>query len=211
MAVRSESADEPGASPLQSASLLESLVAPLREGGRWSVLDIGPARPATLSFFRHTRCRLTVADALPGLAALGEESDPEPKLVRYRLKELLPVAAERPWQRVLLWDVLDYLPASLLEAFAARLASSLADGAVLHGFLTASGATVPADPPVYSILDDNRLACERAPGIRPAPRHSLWYLQRNMPGFVVDRSVLHRNGRQEHLIRFNSDTVAPAR
>lgn len=210
MAAEAEATDQPDAAGLQPTSLLEPLVAPLREGGRWSVLDLGPARPATLAYFRHTRCRLTVAEALAGLAALGEEVEPEPTLLWYRLRELLPVAPERPWQRVLLWDALDYLPIALLEPFAARLASGLADGAMLHAFLTASGATMPAAPPVYSILDEGRLTRERATGTRPAPRHSPWHLQRHMAGFIVERSILHRDGRQEHLIRFDADTAAPA-
>ena len=188
---------------LETGLLTEALAA--LGPGPWSVLDMGRAQPTTLGFFRHYRCRVGVADALEELAELGRSGTTDPTLLWYELRDLIPVDSERPWDLVLLWDVLDYLPGPLLEAVTLHLQPGLSAGARLHGFVATSATPVPALPPAYEVLTRERLrrriVDDGQEGV-PPQRHTPWHLQRYMPGVALERSRQRRDGRQEHLMRY---------
>lgn len=170
--------------------------------GPWSVLDMGRAQPTTLSFFRHYRCRVGVADALEGLAELGRSGTTDPTLIWYELRELVPVDVARPWNLILLWDLLDYLPGPLLEAVTRHLQSGMTSGTRLHGFVATAATPVPAIPPGYEVLTRERLrrrVRDGTGGVTPQ-RHTPWHIQRYMPGVSIERSRQRRDGRQEHLM-----------
>lgn len=204
---RARRTDRPSApaAPLSetvSAALLGEATRALARGGPWSVLDLGPASPATLRFFGELRCRLGVADAvaeLAGLAATLPAGSPE---LPARLDPLLPPAAGRPWQVVLLWDLLDYLPTGMLERLGDALAPHLAPAALLHGFVGTAATPVPDPPAVYEIESAEQLRRHHAGGERAPARHTPWHIQRHLAGVAIERSRLHRDGRQEHLLRW---------
>lgn len=171
----------------------------------WAVLDLGPASPATVAFFNPYPCRVGFADAQASLMDMAHRWPMDPTLAWYELKEAVSVDPQRPWQLVLLWDLLDYLPGELLARLMDRLAPGLADGAYLHGFVTDGPQTVPDTPPIYQILGRDTLYrwVDPSAGRRSPPRYSPWHLQRHMPGTVQEASRQRRDGRQEHLLRFS--------
>lgn len=180
-----------------ASGLLEEAMAPLRRGEPCAVLDLGPARPATLAFFGGFPCRLGVADALAALAA----ADGDREAIAERLSGLLP-ESPRPWQLVLLWDALDYLEPAGLEALADALGPRLARGALLHAFVSTASAPVPDPPAVYEIRSESELRRRHQGGQRAPSRHTPWHIQRHLGGVSIERSRLHRDGRQEHLLRW---------
>jgi hypothetical protein len=188
---------------VESGVLPEAFNALDRQG--WSVLDLGPATPATVAFFASYPCRVGFADGLDRLAAMARQWPMDPTIAWYDLRELLPVDPERPWNLVLLWDLLDYMPGALLERFMERLRPGLAAGARLHGFVTTGPQTVPARPSPYQILARDTLYrwVDPATGRQAPPRYSPWHLQRHMPGVVQESSRQRRDARQEHLLRLS--------
>jgi len=184
------------------AALLGEATGALARGGPWSVLDLGPASPATLQFFGGFRCRLGFADALAELAALAARLPAGSPDLQRRLEPLLPSAAGRPWQVVLLWDLLDYLPTGWLERLGEVLGPLLAPAAVLHGFVATAAAPVPDPPAVYEVESAEQVRRQHAGGECVPARHTPWHIQRHFGGVAIERSMLHRDGRQEHLLRW---------
>lgn len=193
------SAPEP---EILGSGLLAEATAPLARGEPCSVLDLGPARPGNLAFFNGFRCRLGVADALGELAGMAASLAPGDPEVAARLQAILPPIPPRPWQLVLLWDVLDYLPTAMLERLGEALAPAMAPGALLHGFVSTGSAPLPDPPAVYDIESVERLRRHHQGGERAPARHTPWHIQRHLAGVAIERSRLHRDGRQEHLLRW---------
>ncbi len=134
-------------------ALLGEFLGPLTDGGPWGILDLGPFSTTTLSAFAGSRCRLGVADALAPLAAVGTREDAAIADQRAALGEHLLVDPERPWDRVLLWGLLDYLPDAMLGALVEHLRPGLSARARLHALMMSPGRTVPATPLAYELLD----------------------------------------------------------
>lgn len=169
------------------------------------MLDLGPASPATVAFYAPYRCRVRFADAQTGLADMARRWPMESAQAASELRQALSLDAQRPWQLVLLWDLLDYLPGELLTGLIEELAPALADGAYLHGFVTDGPQTVPDCPPIYQILGRDTLYrwVQPSAGRQAPPRYSPWHLQRYMPGVSQEASRQRRDRRQEHLLRFS--------
>jgi hypothetical protein len=184
--------------------MLGDFLAPLTANGPWAVLDVGPFSNATMNVFRPLRCRLGVADALEALAAEGQREKPDPTLYRYALREHLPVDPERPWDRVLLWGLLDYLPDAMLAALMERLSPALAAGARLHAMIMSPGRAVPATPLVYALLDLQRadvVGPVESGGTVATARRDMPQRPGALPGLQVEQSRLHVDGRHEVILR----------
>lgn len=112
--------------------------------GRGHLLDLGPARQTTISFFIERGYKVYTEDLLTTWKAFLDADD-------QRVRELPPDAdrsevtpaacAERflentlrypvdTFDAVLLWDLLDYLDSELVSRLVARLSSSIRDGGV---------------------------------------------------------------------------------
>lgn len=185
------------------APLFRSLVEDLRGGGRRVVLDLGTARSANLGLFRHFRVRLYVADVGGGLLDLSSLSDPE--RLRRRAEALLPRTGPEPLDLVLCWDLLNYLGRDAMAALMTAIARRCRPGALAHGFIVSSRPRMPRDPGAFDVIADDRVQrVGPTEPERPAPRYTAWDLDRCMPDYVVDRSVLLQDGRQEYLMRLRT-------
>lgn len=184
-------------------ALIGEFLAPLARPDGWAVLDMGPLRQSTLSVCRGLRCRLGIADALGPLAEEGARTPADATLQWYALREHVPADPQRPWDRVFLWGLLDYLPDGLLAAFLERLTPALSARARLHALVMTPGRDVPATPPVYELVDaEGVVRIDVADcGTRPAMRTSPPQRRDSLPGLVVDQSRLHVDGRHEVILR----------
>lgn len=184
--------------------LLETLVVGLDPAQRLRVVDVGPARGATIAFFQQFRCKLYIDDAVTALTRRDEaEVDAEQDERRFaaRLRTWLPAPEHGEIDAVLCWDLFDYLSRPRLAALALHIAPWLRPGGYLHAFIAAR-PEMPAQPGQFAVLDQNSIAYTPAPGpMRPAPRYHQLDLGRLMPQFAVERSVLLRSGLQEYLLR----------
>lgn len=183
------------------APLLRDYLAPVEEGKRVVILDLGPARSVNIGFLSGFRCRLGVADAMPDLLHLDQdESDGDAQAA---LAAMLPPEHFGGADLILCWDLLDYLSHEGIRRLARHLRDLGGPGTAMHALVAYGVASMPSQPRGY-LLDANGLwpcpAPPDDPGYRP-PRHSSGELQRLMRDWRVERSVLLRNGLQEYLLR----------
>ena len=115
--------------------------------GHGHLLDVGPARQSTITFFIERGFKVYTEDflatwkifldeetqwfkSLPAGADLGDRT-PGTRAERFLKTTLLyPVDT---FDAVLLWDILDYLDSDLMAKLAARLTSLVRDGGVVFG------------------------------------------------------------------------------
>lgn len=183
---------------LLNAPLFRSLYTRLEAGGRWTVLDLGVARGATVRAFGRYRCRLDIADVAPGLDELNGATDP--RAMRQCAEALLLPRRDEPLDIVLCWDLINYLNQPALTVLMDCIALRCKRGALAHGLVYYSARTMPARPSTFVPVDDEHLAqVVIPPGERPAPRYTPEDLARCMPRYRVERGRLLRNGMQEFL------------
>lgn len=203
MAVKADavsSSSRAGGELLQVPLLAESLTR-LGSDERMTLLDLGPPRSATVAYLSGYRCRLGIADALLELADAddllkGAGAD------EY-LQRALPARSFADSELILCWGLADYLSHGGIRALGQHLASLAVPGTVLHMLIAYGAAVIPSRPRAYSLAADG-LRGDRQPaddaGVRP-PRHSSGELQRLLPDWHLDRSVLLSNGMQEYRFR----------
>lgn len=181
-----------------AAPLLAGCLGRLEAGARLEVLDLGPPRAANVAHLSRYRCRLGIADALAELPALagGDAASAAPEL-----EAVLPASLFAGAQLMLCWDVLEYLPEQGIRMLGNHLRELARPGTELHALVAYGTSRVPTRPTGYELVAD---------GIRPAPagaddpgraprRISSGELQRLLPDWQLERSVLLRNGLQEYL------------
>ena len=185
------------------APLFERLISGLDTERRQVVLDCGAARSGTVALFSAFRCRLDVFHLAELLPQLHKEEDPAHR--QHLLADRLHNPRPEPGQLALCWNLLNYLQATEIETLADLLASRLAPGAFLHLLIEYSSPHMPASPGHWVPDARGRLHADQpeTEEVR-SPRYSLRALERLMPQFRPERSMLLGNGLQEHLFRLRS-------
>lgn len=190
------------------APLFALALEPFEDDRRRVVLDLGRARSGTIELFSRFRCRLDVID-LP--ASLEHLPDPdEPAEVSRWIDRLLPATGGERVDLVLCWNLLNYLSPALIEALGARLAERSAPGARLHALIEYSAKQMPARPLSFS-PEDEEIGADHPLGTATiaAPRYTPKALEKRLPGFSSERTMLLGNGMQEFLYRRSSDDSSP--
>jgi hypothetical protein len=166
---------------------------------KYQILDLGPARTETLEFFSQFSCKLFVADALDPLARLGGVEDEEQVGIAYRLRDLFPYADGERFDLIMSWDILNYLDRPIFRKVMEYLACFTHSGTYLHAFVS-SLRHMPANPSRYRLIEGNRMLREIPdPSQRACPQYPQRELERLMPQFAVEHSVLLKSGIQEYL------------
>lgn len=182
-----------------AAPLLAGCLGRLESGERLEVLDLGPPRAGNVDYLSRYRCRLGIADALAELPALGAADAAGSPDIEAILPESLFAGA----QLVLCWDVLDYLPEQGIRMLGNHLRNLARPGTELHALVAYGTSRVATRPTGYELVADGlRRPPSGAddPGRTPR-RISSGELQRLLPDWQLERSVLLRNGLQEYLFR----------
>jgi hypothetical protein len=188
--------------------LFNMLAQRLQRGGRWVILDFGPAHSGTVAFCNRFRCRLEVADLARDLGSLNELDDPA-EFARHA-EAILPPPRGDPPDIVFCWDLLNYLRRPALTALMDRVAARARAGAMIHALIVYSAARMPARPGAYQpVFDpdgvpDQETLLVRSPDAgddRDAPRYTPDDLRRCLPAYRLDRGTLLSNGLQEFLFR----------
>lgn len=193
------SPDSPSVRGLR-APLFEHMIQSLAGDCRHVVLDCGAARSGTISLLSEFRCRLLVLDLAAVLPSLEPLEDPAER--RDFLAAHIESQDHEPGQLVFCWNLFNYLKPEDIRVLTDLLASRLAPDARLHALLEYSSPLMPATPGHWVPDDAGRLHSDQ-PEIEQiaAPRYSLRTLERLMPQFRPERSMLLANGLQEHLFR----------
>lgn len=192
----SESPDAPFAAPL-----FQEWMGAAEAGERIVVLDIGPPRSVNVAFFTPFRCRLGIGDALEDVVAINGVDDTA--LAMERLQTALPERLFAGTDLILCWDLLDYLDAKAIRHLASHLRQLVSPGAAMHMIVGYGVSSIPPSPQGYLLYPEGfrRPAALSGEAGRKPPRHSSGELQRLMPDWRVERSVLLRSGFQEYMMR----------
>lgn len=190
--------------PTIRAPLFSMAVQAFEDDRRHVVLDLGRARSGTVDLFGRYRCRLDVVD-LPGhLAELPDlEQDDAAQAVERWLDGLLPPARGETVDLVLCWNLLNYLPAAVIEALGRRLAERASPRARLHALIEYQATRMSSVPASFAPVGTELLG-DPPPGDAaevPAPRYSPKELEKRLPGFTSEKTMLLGNGMQEYLYR----------
>jgi hypothetical protein len=206
MATRAQSVTERGGKAVDPASgplnapLFQSLIERLRGAGRSVVLDLGAARPQTITMLGEFRCLLDIVDLADGLEQLNTEQTP--RALRERAESLLPARRREPTDVVLCWDLLNYLNRPALSMMMECIAARGRRGTLAHALVVYSARKMPARPTSYYPVDDQHLvSLTSAQAERDAPRYTPEDFALCMPRYTVERARLLRNGMQEFLFR----------
>lgn len=176
--------------------LLEELLAEANPERFRVWLDLGAAQDGLLLRLGQRRARLLVAD-LP--AAIEQGQTP------WHLPDALiaPSSWDRPVDRMLVWDLFDYLAAQQMRELGEQLSSHLSPQGRIHALVHYSTPGMPERPGKWRFDRDGALLHSGMVGtaLVPAPRHSPKALEKAMPHLQVERTVLLNNGMQEFLLR----------
>jgi hypothetical protein len=171
--------------------------------GRGTLLDLGPAWQTTLSFFIERGFRVSSEDILRGWAEfyaedekrIGAEKTPEnyeERLPEARAKRFLEHNLVYPagsFDALLLWDVLDYLDATLAKCMVVQLTELLRPGGVVFAMFHSKK---PESFQRYRVADTNSLQVLTAKPLLPAQKiyqnreiQELFGRYRSMKSFVA--------------------------
>lgn len=162
---------------------LDALSADRRE--HW--LDLGRIQPALVE-------RLAVG---PNCLVVADHELPDPEL---GLPRQLPVG-RGAFDVILAWDWVNYLEPAGLRAFGKAVAQHARPGTLLHALIHYRSVDMPQEPLDFRLTVDGHLGHVTGIGrSRAAPRYSPKALEKAMPGWAVDRTLLLNNGMQEFVL-----------
>lgn len=189
-----------------NAPLFHSLVAGLGDDRRWVILDLGSARPQTVSLLSRFRCRVDIADLGDSLEDLGDAEDSADLFAG-----LGCVRDAEPADIVFCWDFLNYLAPGQMTALMGRIAARCRPGAFVHALIAYSDRSMAQWPGQFAPIDEGQRLLNLSAGVaeRIAPRYSPEDLKEWMPGFPVERARLLANGMQEYLFRLRRAGESP--
>jgi hypothetical protein len=118
-----------------------------------------------------------------------------------RLTTRLKDTVVGPVHGVLCWDLFDYLDRQSARALGTCLAGLLHPKGALHGFFSATSATIDVRTK-FIVQSATALKCRREPSA-PFHRHALQTgeISRLFPGLTIVESVLLQNTTRESLFR----------
>lgn len=182
-AAGSENAEQALRVPLLTERL-DALAPDRRE--HW--LDLGRVQPALVERLAVGPNCLVVADHLHPDAERGLPADLPGKPTRFDV--------------ILAWDWVNYLEPAGLGRFGQAMARHARDGTLLHALIHYRSVDMPESPQKFRLTADGRLGHVTAIGrSRAAPRYSPKALEKAMPGWAVERTLLLNNGMQEFVLR----------
>jgi hypothetical protein len=185
------------------APLFRTAVEAFEDDRRHVVLDLGRARSGTIELLSRYRCRLDVVDLPACLHELPAADDDDPNAIGRWLDALLPPTRGESVDLVLCWNLLNYLPREVIEQLGQRLAERASPRARLHALIEYRATTMPAVPLSFAPAGLDLVADTDDHSAEPitAPRYTPKELEKRLPGFGSEKTMLLGNGMQEFLYR----------
>lgn len=156
-------------------------------------VDLGSVQHGLLARLQNRRARLLVVDQ--SRARIDGRKD------WYRPDALLP---PEYWDEtvdfVLCWDLLNYMNADQLARFSVQVAGHATGQTRLHALIHYSNREMPDQPCHCRLAHGDELHRNCLPGASvQAPRYSPKALEKAMPEWSVERTILLNNGMQEFV------------
>lgn len=168
------------------------------------IMDLGSANKANLGFFSEYSCKIyieniyeLIIDAIKENEKCDNDQNPDFNSL-YFCKQPTKVDV------ILCWELLNYIPIKFLPGFIKSLSRFMKPGGNLHCFI-ATQAFMSTQALEYQIINDKTMQREEFVSEQrmKSPRYNQMALYKLMPDFTVIKSVLHRNGMQEYLFKYN--------
>lgn len=170
---------------------------------RVDVLDLTPAMPEHLDYFRDYAVRLELPGCDTELLKNREEEELESgKLIRL-IKQLIPETAktQKPLDAILLWDLPNYLHKKMLSALIQYLLPRTNQSSLIHTYIH-TRQSMPEQPAKYSLLQDNKVLVDiDTDWTARSPMYYQELLHKVFDPFRVERGMLLANGMQEYILR----------
>lgn len=200
---------EPATSVILHAPLFGTLVDRIRAGYHRTILDLGPARAATVELCKRLQCRLDIADLATSLEQLNIQNETKP--LQVLVESLLPPGCPEATDVVLCWDILNYVQPAALTAIMNSIMARSRAGTFVHALIVYSSRRMPAYPGVYApyLPKDDEATVEKLHIMQStkkecdAPQYTPDTLKRCMQGYRIERAMLLSNGVQEFLFRIS--------
>jgi hypothetical protein len=188
--------------PVVHTSLgLQALCERLQTVETCEILELGPVRNGNLEFWSRFHPSIYIADlrsSLPLPVVVSEDSD----FVEPDWDRLLGLPADRGYDVILAWDLLNYLELPAVTSIIKHLTGFCRPGTVLFTLIF-DQKQMPEEITVYNIMDEAHLQYEYAsPGMRTCPRHQPRALAGVMSRFKTADSFRLRNGVVEYLFQY---------
>ncbi len=172
---------------------LERVLTELRPGSR--VLDLGPPDQGNFDFFTDRGVILHIADI-----HRASEDNHGRRMAENQLS-FNKVEAEEPFDAVLGWDVVDYLPTVALRSFDRWLAD-LSHADTLVYLLVSRDGGIPGKPSRFLVKEGYRVAHiptsnQNISGFS----HTTLRLNQQLVSYREEAGYLLKHGWQEHLLR----------
>lgn len=173
---------------------LASVAEFLATKSRPRVLDLGPARAATVAYLSTYRPRIQIEDLTSAIIDSRERTAaPDPLL------SLTEMTDRRPFDLIFAWDLCNYLSVSGVEALGRYLRSVSSPRTILFGSFW-NTIEMPELPLHMHIGKENTLVYEpRSAVMTVGPRYSKRQILEMIPHLQIARSFLARNGMEEHI------------
>ncbi len=166
----------------------------------WEVLDLGAPNQQNLMFFGRRSAHYGIEDLHRSLEPVrrGLEYDLDKAAA---LEGWLRFEADRRFDLVLAWDLLNYLPRGLLELIDERLAPHCHPRTEFYALL-AMEEKIPAQPGRPTVIDDETIRLDgwEGPRTRSWDRHTTTVLTDSMPHWTIDRTFLLKVHMHEVLL-----------
>lgn len=187
------------ADPL-SARIFSSIWESFDSGSKPSILDLGNAQPESFNFYSERACYLTILDCIQQLINLNwPEEDTPNQVLTEKIAAIIP-ASKTQYDLILVWDSFNYIHPKVLPFLHNHLLQFCTGKTIIHGFGFTS-EYYPKEPGVFKILEGNKIQhlVTSADVIRHTPLtpHAI---NKVMPNFRYNRSVLMRSGLQEFML-----------
>jgi hypothetical protein len=194
-----ETAEEAPESSVQKSLALNTLFHQIKEGQKYTILDLGPPVGANVEFFSQYSCKLFIEDLFETITSFDflspEDGFSYDKVFSY----LLPFQKSCRFDFILTWDVLNYLDREAFRSLMVHLGRFSRKGTVMFSLIS-TNRHMPETPHRFKILDKENLCyMSQSSVLRECPRYESTDLTHMMPDFRVANSFFLRNGYREYL------------
>ncbi|MEJ2076980.1 MAG: hypothetical protein P8020_12560 [Acidobacteriota bacterium] len=197
-----ETAEEAPESSVQKSLALNTLFHQIKEGQKYTILDLGPPVGGNVEFFSQYSCKLYIEDLFETITSFDflspEDGFSYDKVFSY----LLPYQKSCRFDFILAWDVLNYLDREAFRSLMIHLGRFSRKGTLMFSLIS-TNRHMPEVPHRFKILDNENLSyVSQSSVLRDCPRYESTELAHMMPGFRVANSFFLRNGYREYLFLY---------
>lgn len=186
-----------------NSPLLFAALSALDPEKRVDMLDLTPAMPEHLDYFRDYAVRLELPGCGAELLAPRDEEELDNEQIERLIKHLIPSTAnsKKPLDIILLWDLPNYLDKRVLSALIQYLLPRTDRHSLIHTYIH-TRQTMPTRPAEYRLSQENRVLVDiDSDWTARSPMYYQELLHKVFKPFRVERGMLLANGMQEYILR----------